>query len=57
MIEKLVTICKGKQWYPYRKQIDIKRAVKLVAMEFAFDELDDLGTALDAVDEVVRRLV
>ena len=56
MVEKLVNICKGKAWFPYRKQIDIKRAVKLVAMEFAFDELDDLGIALNAVDEVVRRI-
>lgn len=56
MIEKLVTICKGKPWYPYRKQIDVKRAVKLVAMDFAFAELDNIETALNAVDEVVRRI-
>lgn len=56
MIEKLVNICKGKQWYPYRHQIDVKRAVRLVAIDFAIDELDNFDIALDAVDEVVRRL-
>lgn len=56
MIEKLVNICKGKAWYPYRKQIDIKRAVKLAAMDYAFEELEDLDSAFNAVDEVVRRL-
>ena len=56
MIEKLVNICKGKQWYPYRHQIDVKRAVRLVAIDFAIDEHDNFDIALDAVDEVVRRL-
>lgn len=56
MIEKMIAICKGKPWYHYRKQIDIKRAVRLVAMDYAFTELDNLETALNAVDEVVRRL-
>lgn len=57
MIEKMVAICKGKQWYPYRHKINIKRAVRLVAIDFAIDELNSFDTALDAVDEVVRRIL
>lgn len=56
MIEKMIAICKGKAWFPYRHQINIKRAVRLVAIDFAIDELDNFDIALDAVDEVVRRL-
>lgn len=56
VVEALVSICKGKPWFPYRNQIDIHRAVKLAAMEYAFEQLEDLDSAFNAVDEVVRRL-